>query len=812
MDVCRFVRVIRKTLPCLAAGIALCATVALAQPLPFFSGAEGYGGTWSGAVPPGGIFSGNPVPAAAPFVYHVTNLNDSGPGSFRGAFAENSSNKIIVFDVAGTINLTSDSLDIKNLSNYYIAGQTAPGPVTIYGDMAQLTHSSGKENRNVVLRYLSFRKGTGNNSDSITFAGSGLGTNLILDHVSASWSEDEILSVANNNTNVTVQYSIIHDALVNNHAYGSLIRPRIDSNVTFHHNLYAHNASRQARFGTYEAETLTADFRNNVVYNFRDRASYAGGSSESEQEFADINYVGNYIIAGPGTTGTANRAFSVDKNVDARVYQSGNFVDSDKAVNPGGVPNGSDLGWGAFAVSTPVTDQTLTQMASPFATAPVTTQTAPNAYSQILQHVGNYWWQRDAIDTRVINNVKNNTGPTIGAAEPNATELTALTTAPVISRPTGWDTDNDGMPDHWEVAHGLNAGSAADNKLDFDSDGYINILEYLDEAGAFPAPAPIVFNGATSNRFAAITNWKTDDGITAGSNWQPSRFDEARINSGTVVVDAAGQHAGVLKVGAVAGESATLNITSGWIEVASQLIVGADPAATAVVNLSGGVLSAPTIDKGTGGTFNFTGGKLHADTVNFDLVNNGGTIAPGHSVGQTHVAGDLTLNSGTLEIELGSISSADSLLVDGDATLAGNLNILTLGGFTPTLGNNWQIIDADHILNQFTSITAGYSVQKQGDTLRLYFGPAPPIELAGDFNQDGTVDAADYAVWRAGLGTTYDQDDYNDWQTNFGATNSGAAAGAADFSNTAVPEPTTWIMFALSVVAARCARARRRIS
>ena len=106
-------------------------------------------------------------------------------------------------------------------------------------------------------------------------------TNMILDHVSASWAEDEILSVANNNTNVTVQYSIISDALVNDHAYGSLIRPRIDSNVTFHHNLYAHNSSRQARFGTYNAETLTADFRNNVVYNWRDRASYAGGSSEA---------------------------------------------------------------------------------------------------------------------------------------------------------------------------------------------------------------------------------------------------------------------------------------------------------------------------------------------------------------------------------------------------------------------------------------------------------------------------------------------------------------------------------------------------
>ena len=104
----------------------------------FVFGAEGYGGTFSGSAPAGGWFSNATV-------YHVTNLNDSGAGSLRGAFVENSANKIIVFDVAGTIQLTSGSLDIKNLSNYYIAGQTAPGPVTIYGNTTQITHSNRQE-------------------------------------------------------------------------------------------------------------------------------------------------------------------------------------------------------------------------------------------------------------------------------------------------------------------------------------------------------------------------------------------------------------------------------------------------------------------------------------------------------------------------------------------------------------------------------------------------------------------------------------------------------------------------------------------
>src|SRR5687767_9911710 len=131
--------------------IAVGASSAPAQ-LPFFPGAEGYGGSFLGSAPSGGWFSNATI-------YHVTNLNDSGPGSLRNAFVENSSNKIIVFDVSGTIQLSAATLDIKNLSNYYIAGQTAPGPVTIYGNTTQITHSSSTNNTNVILRYLTFRKG-----------------------------------------------------------------------------------------------------------------------------------------------------------------------------------------------------------------------------------------------------------------------------------------------------------------------------------------------------------------------------------------------------------------------------------------------------------------------------------------------------------------------------------------------------------------------------------------------------------------------------------------------------------------------------
>jgi hypothetical protein len=822
----------------------LAALPAAAQ-LPFFPGAEGYGGSFTGSAPVGGWFS-------TATVYHVTNLDDSGPGSFRGAFVENSTNKIVVFDVAGTINLTSGSLDIKNLTNYYIAGQTAPGPVTIYGNTTQITHSSNKVNSNVVLRYLAFRKGTGDGEDAITIANggaAGIGTNIILDHVSASWAEDEDLSVAGYNTNITVQYSIIADALTSGHAYGSLIRPQIDSSVTYHHNLYANNVSRQARFGTYNGETLTADFRNNVIYNWRDRASYTGGSSESEQEFTDVNYVGNYLVAGSGTVGSPSTAFSVDRNVDSRLYQSGNYIDSDKGANPGGVPNGGPTPLSAYVISSPQTDQTLTMMGVPFPTAPVTTQTAPDAYNRLMQYVGNSWWSRDAVDTRIINNVKTNTGPPngIGAAAPNAAELASVTGAPLVTRPTGWDTDNDGMPDAWEAAHGLNPTSAADNKLDFDDDGYINVIEYINEAGEFPAPAPIAFNGAANTRYANIMNWKTSDGVTAGSNWQPSKYDVAMINNGTVAVDAIGQHAGTLNVAPTAGNNATLNVTAGWIDVAAQLNVGA--AGTAVVNHSAGAVVADaitlggavgasgaynlsgsatlvvgTLSKGAnGGAFNMTGGTLTAGTVAFSLTNNGGTIAPGASPGLMNVTGDLTNASGTLRMELAGTADGqyDKIAITGALHAGGILDIDLLGAFTPAAGDAFNLFD-------FTNSSGGFQLMLPALAPGLNWNSSNLLNTGvlsvtsalgpnADFNGDNLVDGADLLVWQRGLGLIGQSTNANGDADRNGSVNAddlqivrnqfGTNPNATPVSST-VPEPSsTLLLVAACALVARRARA-----
>ncbi len=771
-------------------------SIAVAQ-LPFFPGAEGYGGTWSGTAPTAGWLSNATV-------YRVTNLDNSGAGSLRGAFQENSSNRIIIFDVAGTINLES-TLDIKNLSNYYIAGQTAPGPVTITGRMTQLTHSGGKENRNVVLRYLTFRRGAGgSNDDAITFAGSGLGTNLILDHVSASWSMDEVISVANNNTKITVQYSMINDALRSNHAYGSLIRPRISSEVTFHHNLYAHNASRQARFGTYNGETLTSDFRNNIVYNFRDRASYAGGSSESDQEYADVNYVGNYIIAGPGTTGNPNMAFSVDRNIDVRVYQSGNFIDPNKNA----VLDGTNTGWGMFQISTPVTDQTLTQMASPFNTPPVTTQTATDAYYQVLDYVGNWWWARDVIDERVIGNVTNFTGVPIGAASPIASEFDAVQNAPMLSHPAGYDTDGDGIPDAWEIMHGLDPNNPNDAKLDFDNDGYINLVEFINEMGEFPAPAPIVFNGGLNNRYAHIMNWKTDDGgITTGSNWQPSKYDLAVIKNGSVVVDSVGQHAGILQIAPEAGNNATVSITAGWLKAAEGVEVGSAAGVGHLVVNSGATLFAPVVAVGALG-------ELSGNGEIVGNVLNEGLVSPGNSPGTLNVTGNFAQNEGgVLKMEIASTSSYDKLVIGGALMAGGTLDVDLLS-FMPQEGDSFDLFDFASSMGSFTfdlpTLTGGldWDVSNLLQTGQLSVVSAA-LENA-DFNGDGSVDGRDFLIWQRGFG--------NPGSLGTGDANGDGQVNAADLAiwqgqygnvpelvatNVTVPEPGS-IALLLSAVTLCC--------
>jgi hypothetical protein len=424
-------------------------------------------------------------------VYHVTNLNDSGAGSLRNGFLTASGPRTIVFDVGGTIALDSD-LNITS-PNVTIAGETAPGhgiAITQYG--------LGVNAPNVIMRHLRVRPGDAKKGPGAGFNGDAISiwrSDVILDHVSASWGIDENLSVAGSGTRrVTVQYSTIAEGLdqtglfhgewdpaynpggPEHHSMGSLIKPTEGNGiVSMHHNLWTANGNRNPALGNYsDDDNLKADIRNNVLYNNR-----SNGYSSGESERIDMNYVGNYAIAWTETkSGSLWRLFDADPANNMRIYQADNKVDGDLNHQH----NGLNLNWDSFG-------GTYTKMTAPFAMAPVETHSANEAYERVLAAAGAFPRYRDSVDARLVDQVRNRGGKIIDSQN----EVGGYPTLPNVARDAGWDTDGDGMPDGWEeIIAGLNP-LVADNNGDLDGDGYTNLEEYLHHAAAWVTPEPSSF-------------------------------------------------------------------------------------------------------------------------------------------------------------------------------------------------------------------------------------------------------------------------------------------------------------------------------
>ncbi|HEX8500818.1 MAG TPA: pectinesterase family protein, partial [Pyrinomonadaceae bacterium] len=414
------------------------------RPVRAFPGAEGAGANAKGGR--GGD------------VYHVTNLNDSGAGSLREGIRTATGPRTIVFDVAGTINLVT-RLNV-NKSFLTIAGQTAPGGgVTVAG------HSTVVSGNNVVIRYMRFRVGDTNcpviQDDALWVDRT---SDVILDHVSASWSVDETLSVTESNR-VTVQWSFITESMKQSchekgaHGYGSLIRYGTGV-VTYHHNLYAHHDSRNPRLG----DGVGLDFVNNVIYDWGGESGYSGDDTEAGPR---LNYVGNYLVAGPMTTPAKLRAFS-GGGLKTQIYQSNNALDGDKD----GTRDGVDNGWTMFINSY------TRREAARFEFPQVTTHDAPTAYGLVLKTAGSSF-KRDAVDERIAGEVASETGRHINSQS----EVGGF---PVLDPgPAPTDTDGDGIPDEWETNHGLNPTDAADGAAVVEG-GYTNLEFYLNDL--VPAP------------------------------------------------------------------------------------------------------------------------------------------------------------------------------------------------------------------------------------------------------------------------------------------------------------------------------------
>ncbi|YCM42512.1 hypothetical protein V2O64_14470 [Verrucomicrobiaceae bacterium 227] len=443
------------TLTCLALGGAS----SLAQQLAFPS-AEGYGKHTVGGR--GGK------------VFEVTNLNDSGEGSLRAA-VEAKGPRTVVFRVSGTIDLKSD-LRIKN-PNITIAGQTAPGdgicikryPLMISAD-------------EVIVRYLRVRFGdeSGKDADAIS---SRYVNNLILDHVSASWSVDETMSIYHCE-NITVQWCLISESMFNsnhsksNHGFGGIWGSHKSS---YHHNLIAHHSSRNPRFASGCGHT---DYRNNVIYNWGYRSCYGGEKQQKGSEkfnFSSINVVANYYKPGPATDPgrKAEIAEPSSRGADDKGswHVAGNFMEGSAAVT-------SDNWSGVRGSNYMKLEQAWDAM-------PIKQETAEAAYQSVLKNAGATLPKRDSVDTRIIGEVRNGTATYEGVYDTRKKVADKSKVTGIIdsqndvggwpelkSAPAPKDSDHDGMPDEWETAKGLNPNNADDrNKIG--DDGYTMLEHYL---------------------------------------------------------------------------------------------------------------------------------------------------------------------------------------------------------------------------------------------------------------------------------------------------------------------------------------------
>lgn len=409
--------------------------------VPSFPGAEGFGSTTPGGR--GGR------------VIFVTNLDDAGPGSFRAA-CEAQGPRIVIFRVSGLITLASPIV-IKQ-PYVTIAAQTAPGD-----GICLRNYTFVIATHDVIVRYLRSRLGdlSRQEADSITLAAGA--ENVILDHCSATWSVDEALSLAGNVSNVTVQWCLIAEGLNNSkhskgpHGYGSL--SRANGPVTWHHNLWAHNNSRNPRLGDNYGRPPypTFDVRNNIIYNYGEIASGL------TQGVLKVNYVANYIRPGPNSK--APTPIRIGGPSDLSFYIRDNVFEGNAAATADN---------SQFFEPVVINGKRQVQTVSePFNAQPVTTVSARRAYEAVLGHVGATLPRRDALDARIVAEVRRRKGSIIDSQ-------TQVGGWPELrSKAAPVDSDNDGMPDSWESRHGLNPHDAADGATDKDSNGYTNVEEYL---------------------------------------------------------------------------------------------------------------------------------------------------------------------------------------------------------------------------------------------------------------------------------------------------------------------------------------------
>ncbi|TKB96257.1 pectate lyase family protein [Pedobacter cryophilus] len=369
-------------------------------------------------------------------VFHVTNLNDTGEGSFRDAVSK--PKRTVVFDVGGVINIKSK---VQVASDITIAGQTAPGEgIVIYGDGVTLSGS-----KNVIMRYLRLR-GSINMSRGTCTLIIDHAENMIFDHISVQWGRWDNLHIKESN-NITLQHCIIGEA-IDPQRFGALLE--IPTNISIYNSLWIDNQSRNPK------AKAKIEFVNNVVYNWG-VTGFVGGHS-SAHHYQDI--INNYFIAGPNS----NNSFIGQFSATDHVYHKGNFVD----LNKNGVLDGIAVQDESFKSE----KATLEEKPTVF-NVDTKILTAQEAYLNVIKEVG-CSLKRDAVDLRLLGYLKSlGKEGVIFKTEQASGGQGVIKAGKKIK-----DKDLDGMSDQWERRHQLNIKNVNDHQK-ITASGYSNLEEYL---------------------------------------------------------------------------------------------------------------------------------------------------------------------------------------------------------------------------------------------------------------------------------------------------------------------------------------------
>ena len=381
-------------------------------------------------------------------VYHVTNLNDDGAGSFRDAVSQG--NRIVVFDVGGIINIKT-AVSIK--SNITIAGQTAPGEgIAIHGGKL----STGKQS-NIIIRYLRIRPGENTASEKDDALNLYDAKNVIVDHCSVELAPWNNFGGSSDNasyrvTGITVQNSLIANPI--GQQFGVHIES-VDGTWAWYYNAFVNTHNRNP------LDKINDVFVNNILYNFE-----AGYTTHTSTHF-NHDIVNNYFVYGPKGS---NPWFQVDKNQS--IYASGNMIDTDRDGKLNGGPSsiyyyqgvGEELAkpWSELTTSGPM-------LSAASAWRYVTSQSGVLPYDDIDSLV---WYQVNTLGTA-------------GALVKSVGAMGIKTNngwGEVIAGKAATDSDKDGMPDYFEDAMGYD--KSKDDAMAKESDGYVRIEKYINWIGA----------------------------------------------------------------------------------------------------------------------------------------------------------------------------------------------------------------------------------------------------------------------------------------------------------------------------------------